>query len=137
MAQGIVSPDISKALEEALAKPQDLAPDGFSAKQMDNFARFKDMWPKAFPPIEPNTPMWFLINMLSTMITEMQMEPLKYIGDRVQDIAAKEMHSKQIKDDINYYIDQQVKTQLEEFFKYNQDKEAKMREGFLSDLESL
>ncbi len=138
MAEGIVTSDISRALEESFKDAmKDPAPEGFSVQKMDNFKRFKSMWPKEFPPIEANTPMWWLIDLLSTMITEMQMEPLKHIGDRVSDVVAKELHSKTIKDEINYYIQEQVKTQLEEFFKYNQDKESKMRAGFLSDLEKL
>lgn len=124
-------------LEESEKK--EIAPEGFNDAKMDNFKRFKSVWPKEFPPIEPNTPMWWLIDIMSTMLTEMQLEPAnnKRINDIVSDVVAKELHSKEIKKEIDYYIEQQVKQKLEEYFKKNDDKEKLMRDAFLSDLDKL
>jgi hypothetical protein len=61
--------DASLALRSALL---DIAPEGFNDMKIENFKRFKSVWPKEFPPIEPNTPMWWakVITIASIMIKE-------------------------------------------------------------------
>lgn len=129
--------DLDKSLRDA-AHEDDIAPDGFHAMKVENTHRFLGMWPKNFPPIEPNTPMYWLIDMLTTMITEHQMEPLKgRLKDHVEDVVAKEIHSAELQKQIVYYIDESVKAKMAEYFKLNEHREETIRSAFADELKDL
>ena len=59
--ESVSSKDATDALRYALGS-MDIAPEGFNDLKVENFKRFKSVWPKEFPPIEPNTPMWIREN---------------------------------------------------------------------------
>jgi hypothetical protein len=129
--------DASLALRSAL-RELDIAPEGFNDMKIENFKRFKSVWPKEFPPIEPNTPMWWLIDIIAQAITEIQLEPLKTIkNDVVSDVVAKEIHSESMQKEIRFYIEKMVESKIEEYLKKNQEKEVLLNKAFIEGLESI
>lgn len=130
--------DLDRALREAAADPEGLAPDGFHEKKLENMQRFVGTWPKTFPPIEPNTPIYWLVDLLSTMITEHELEPLQRgVKELVEDVVAKELHSPEIKKQMDCYIETTVKNKIKEYFT-RQDLEANtMANSFVDELKDL
>jgi len=129
--------DLDRALREA-AHDGTVAPDGFHAKKLENMQRFVGTWPKTFPPIEPNTPIYWLVDMLTTMITEHELEPLQRgVKDLVEDVVAKELHSPEIKKQMDYYIETTVRNKIKEYF-IKHDLEANtMANSFVDELKDL
>lgn len=132
-----ISLDLDRSLREA-ASDSEIAPDGFHAKKIENLTRFTSQWPKEFPPIEPNTPIYWLVDLLTTMITEHEMEPLKgKMKDHVEDVVAKLVHSDEIKKQMDYYIEETVKAKIKEYFNRETEKEHMMKTAFADELEKL
>lgn len=126
--------DLDKALRDAASEP--IAPDGFHAQKIDNMQRFLGKWPKTFPPIEPNTPIYWLVDLLSTMITEHQMEPLKKVTEERLDGIVADQISPYLKkmDDI---IEKVVASRVEAYFKKEIEKETITARTFADELEGL
>lgn len=136
--ESISNQHATDALRYALGNV-DIAPEGFNDLKVENFKRFKSVWPKEFPPIEPNTPMWWLIDIIAQAITEMQLEPLKNkdFNDLVSDIVAKEFHKKEIQNEIKFYVEKSIENKIEDYFKKHKEKEATAAKAFIEGLESL
>ena len=130
--------DLEAELRKTAMHDTEIAPDGFHAQKIDNLTRFTSMWPKTFPPMEPNTPIYWLVDLLTTMITEHQMEPLKgRLKDHVEDVVAKEVHAPDMKKQIEYYIEETVKSKIKEYFQRETEKEHVMKTVFADEIKDL
>ena len=116
----------------------DVKPEGFNDLKIKLFKNIKNRWPKEFPPIEPNTPMWWLVDIMADVLAEATITPLSVIPEEAVIAAIEKFIVDQgVGKMIEQKIDEVVNNQINSYFLRKTEKQEQLKEAFLEDLEKL